>query len=87
MSTRNSVALGESARVNLRFDEEVQQEMSERGERQSLIGKNNQENINANAEQSEFVETLATEKDRWHKVTTKITDQDRGQKKRSGEEM
>ena len=41
MSTRNSVALGESARVNLRFDEEVQQEMSERGERQSLIGKNN----------------------------------------------
>lgn len=48
--------------------------MSERGDKQSLVGKDNQENHNANAEQSELVETLATEKDRWHKVTTKITD-------------
>lgn len=61
--------------------------MSERGDKQSLVGKDNQENHNANAEQSELVETLATEKDRWHKVTTKITDQDRGQKKRAGDEM
>ena len=76
-STRNSAALGESARVNLRFDEDVKQEMSEMGDKNSLIGKENQENTNANFDQSEFQETLATEKDRGPKITSKITDQDR----------
>ena len=55
--------------------------MSEMGDKNSLIGKENQENMNANFEQSEFQETLATEKDRGPKVTSKITDQDRAQRK------
>ena len=51
--------------------------MSEMDDKNSVIDKENQENTNANFDQSEFQETLATEKDRGPKITSKITDQDR----------
>ena len=54
MSTRNSIALGESARVNLRFDEDVKLDMSEAGDKHSLIGRENQENNNTNVAYTEF---------------------------------
>lgn len=48
-STRNSAALGgDSARV-MRFDDEVlQQQQSEGGDKQSLAGRENQENTEKN---------------------------------------
>ena len=56
--------------------------MSDLGDRQSLIGKENQENGNMTGNNSRFQETLQTEKDLDLKITTKITDKDRGQKKK-----
>ena len=56
--------------------------MSDLGDRQSLIGKENQENGNMTGNNSRFQETLPTEKDLDLKITAKITDKDRGQKKK-----
>ena len=56
--------------------------MSDLGDKQSLVGKENQENGNMTGNNSRFQETLPTEKDLGLKITAKITDQDRGQKKK-----
>ena len=56
--------------------------MSDLGDKQSLVGKENQENENMTGNNRRFQETLPTEKDLGLKITAKITDQDRGQKKK-----
>ena len=56
--------------------------MSDLGDKQSLVGKENQENGNMTGNNSRFQETLPTEKDLDLKITAKITDKDRGQKKK-----
>ena len=56
--------------------------MSDLGDKQSLVGKENLENGNMTGNNSRFQETLPTEKDLGLKITAKITDQDRGQKKK-----